>query len=214
MPCASHCAATANHFDERRAAADRTRYQRRGPDPTTRLLLEGLRDTPVAGRTLLDIGGGIGVLGLELARRGLAAVHLVDAAPAYASTARELFDGAKTAATLAITVVDFVDARLDTAADLVTLDRVVCCYPDYQELLARAAAGCRGPQALSFPRDRWYVRLGLSMENGIRRLRGSAFRAFVHSPGPMAAILRGAGFELASHRATLTWRVEHWVRAA
>jgi magnesium-protoporphyrin O-methyltransferase len=67
------------------------------------------------------------------------------------------------------------DARLPDA-ELVALDRVVCCYPDWAALLHVAAKHCRRHLALSYPRDRWYVRLFVRLDNGRRRLTGKAFR--------------------------------------
>ena len=101
---------------------------------------------------------------------------------------------------------------LACAAEIVTLDRVVCCYPDYSALLRTAAACARGVIALSFPRDRWYVRLVFGVENLMRRATGNAFRTFVHSPAQMAAVLTAAGWRRLGQRTTLVWCVERWGR--
>jgi hypothetical protein len=89
----------------------------------------------------------------------------------------------------------------------------VCCYEDYRALLDRAAAHARRGLALSYPRDRWYVRLMLATENAVRRLGSSALRAFVHPPGDMDRLLCGAGFRLAQ-RETLTWAADVYARNA
>jgi magnesium-protoporphyrin O-methyltransferase len=95
----------------------------------------------------------------------------------------------------------------------VTLDRVVCCYPDYGRLLDEAAGHCRRRLALSFPRGRWWVRLAILAENLARRLRGDAFRAFVHSPREMADRLRGHGLTPRRSARTWTWQIEVYERA-
>jgi magnesium-protoporphyrin O-methyltransferase len=83
---------------------------------------------------------------------------------------------------------DFVDlAPRLPRADVVTLDRVVCCYPAYEPLLTAAMDHASHAVGLSYPRDRWYVRRGMAFENGLRRLRGGAFRTFVHSPASAIA---------------------------
>src|SRR5438067_9571673 len=130
MSCCSHCAAPASKFDPKRADKDRARYQRRGPDPTTKLILEELRPIMHPGDTLLDVGGGIGVIGLELQPSGLRHIVLVDAAPGALSVAERLFANARSSARLQILTGDFVDLPEPLTADIVTLDRVVCCYPD------------------------------------------------------------------------------------
>jgi hypothetical protein len=76
------------------------------------------------------------------------------------------------------------------AADLVTLDRVLCCYHELDPLLLTSAALSRRYWAASFPRNRWYVHLYTRWENHRRGRNGDAFRTFVH---PVARIYQLAG---------------------
>ena len=99
------------------------------------------------------------------------------------------------------------------AADLVTLDRVVCCDPDYTTLLPLAAGKARHALALTFPRDRWLVRLFVALSNVWRRVRGSDFRVFVHPPQALAAVLERERLSRAAQDATFVWAVEIWERA-
>ena len=192
MPCAAHCSDSAGHFDQRRAKEDRARYRRRGPDRTTRLILESLTGLG-AGRTLLDVGGGIGLIGLELLQAGIQHVVLVDASAPSLEVARDLFAERDGSARLETRLGDFAELEQPAHADLVTLDRVVCCYPDYEGLLTRAANATGEAFVLSYPRDRWFVRLGNWIENLPRRWSGSAFRTFTHPVPPMHAVLAGTG---------------------
>src|SRR5262249_31675494 len=135
MTCACHCASAVSAFDAKRADSDRKRYERKGPDPTTRLLLAELRSVTRAGDTLLDGGGGVGVIGLERASAGLGEVVHVEAAPAFLAMAQRLFaEGARPARFRQIPG-DFAELTPRPTGDLVTLDRVVCCYPDMRGLL-------------------------------------------------------------------------------
>jgi magnesium-protoporphyrin O-methyltransferase len=97
-------------------------------------------------------------------------------------------------------------------ADVVTLDRVVCCYPAYRPLVEQAAEHSRRFAALVYPRDRWFVRLFLRLENLWLRLRGSEFRAFVHSPTAIDEVLRSSGFSAAGRDDTLAWEVRLYAR--
>ncbi len=85
--CPGPCAAAA-HFDPKMAERDLRRYQRHGPDATTRILLAELRRRPLEGFHLLDVGAGIGVIAAELAGAGLASVTLADASPSSLEVAR------------------------------------------------------------------------------------------------------------------------------
>jgi len=97
-------------------------------------------------------------------------------------------------------------------ADVVTLDRVVCCYPDAEALLGAAAARTRQVLAFTYPRDRWYVRTMIALENFWLRLTGKKFRAFVHAPERMAEVLKAAGLVRATQRETLVWMLSVYHR--
>jgi magnesium-protoporphyrin O-methyltransferase len=107
---------------------------------------------------------------------------------------------------------DFLDvqARLPVA-DLVILDRVVCCYPLYAELLTAALERAGRALAYSYPRDRWYVRAGASLENAVRRV-WNPFRTFVHPEAAMERLVASAGFELAARAHTLVWQADVLLR--
>jgi magnesium-protoporphyrin O-methyltransferase len=98
-------------------------------------------------------------------------------------------------------------------ADVVTLDRVVCCYPDAEALLRQAAGRARQLLAFTYPQDRWYVRTLTVLENLWLRLTGKEFRAFVHAPERMAAaVLEAAGLVRATRRETLVWTLDVYRR--
>jgi magnesium-protoporphyrin O-methyltransferase len=96
----------------------------------------------------------------------------------------------------------------------VTLDRVVCCDPDYVAMLSAAASRARVLLALSYPRNRLLIRAVVAISNGIRGLLGRAFRAYVHPPEGMRAVLEGAGMRRAWAGGTWVWAVEVFERAA
>src|SRR6266478_1464401 len=90
--------------------------------------------------------------------------------------------------------------------------RVVCCYPDVDALIRGAAARARRMVAFTCPRDRWYVRASVALENSWYRLRQDEFRAFVHSPERMGSVLESAGFVRAARQATPQWAVDLYSR--
>jgi magnesium-protoporphyrin O-methyltransferase len=108
---------------------------------------------------------------------------------------------------------DFLSAAPDLpAATFVTLDRVVCCYPAYEALLDGALRHAELRIALSYPRDVWYVRVGVVLENAQRRLTKNPFRTFVHPPARMEGVIRSAGFELSNRRETWMWSADVYTR--
>jgi magnesium-protoporphyrin O-methyltransferase len=206
--CTRYCAAESN-FDRKRAESDLRRYRRRGADVTTRLLLEEIRRRPLEGWRLLDIGGGIGVIGAELAGNGVASATMVEASPAFLEVARRETASRYGSRPTEFILGDFAAiAGTVPDADVVTLDRVVCCYPDGEALLREAAAKTRHLLAFTYPRDRWFARMVIAVDNFQRRLRGNTFRAFVHSPERMDGVLEAAGLVREARRKTFVWEVE------
>ena len=211
--CSTFCATTQRQFSPRLAARQLARYRRKGPDPTTRMLRDLLIALNPTNRTLLDIGAGIGVLTYELLQAGFEYATAVDASTAYVACGREEAARRRLAARVDWVEGDFVDlAPRLPLADVVTLDRVVCCYPAYEPLLTAALDRANHAVGLSYPRDRWYVRGVMALENGLRRLRGGAFRTFVHSPAGMIALLRTRGFRLVARRTTVAWSMDVYAK--
>ena len=97
-------------------------------------------------------------------------------------------------------------------ADVVTLDRVVCCYPDVEALLGAAAARTRRLLAFTYPRDLWPVRAVNRLQNFWRRLKGSEFRTFIHPPQRMRAVLEATGLVHAARCGTLAWTLDLYRR--
>jgi magnesium-protoporphyrin O-methyltransferase len=217
MPC-SCCAfldTAERQFTKKKAASEIARYRKKGPRPTTRLLRDGLVKAGSVQGTVLDIGGGIGALTFELLDRGVTRALIVDASPAYLAAASDEATRRGCAGATSVVPGDFVTLSEELAsADLVTLDRVVCCYPTYQPLLHKAVQHAARRFAYSYPRNRWFVRLWVRIDNALRRWRSNPFRTFVHPPSEMQRIVEAAGFRLANRRCTLTWSADVFVKTS
>ena len=199
------------HFDAKKAATELEAYRRGRLEPTARLLRDAIVGASLNNGTLLDIGGGVGALTFELLNRGMSRSVIAEASGAYADAAGEEAARRGCASSVEILRGDVVDlADRLPSADVVTLDRVVCCYPRYEPLLERAARHATLAVALSYPKNRWYVRAVMWFEN-LNRARKTGFRTFVHSPEDMRRIIERAGFALASRRGTLVWTVDLFV---
>src|SRR6185436_18999156 len=151
MPC-NCCEVTDNAFTEEEARADINRYHKRGPAKQTRLILDGIRSLGLRDAMLLDIGGGIGAIHHELLPDTAAHAIHVDASSAYLREARAEAERRGHMAQVEFRHADFTDVAADLPqADVVTLDRVVCCYPDFRGLLLAAAGHSRAVVALTYP---------------------------------------------------------------
>jgi Methyltransferase domain len=204
-----------SQFDRKRAARELKSYRAHGPvNPTTRAMINLLRRAGVAGNTLLDIGGGVGAIQYDLLEAGVRGVTAVDASSSYQQAARAEAERRGVSARIQFQLGDFVAlAPQVAAADVVTLDRVVCCYPEMEPLVRLSAERCRRLYGLSYPRYRWPVRAVVSTENAFRRLFGNPFRSFVHSPAVMDDLLTSLGFTQQAAVRTFAWEIVVYARA-
>jgi magnesium-protoporphyrin O-methyltransferase len=204
--CSSFTCAAGQQFNPAKVAQELKRYRERGARPTTRLLVDGIVGAGVSGGDVLDIGGGFGGLTFALLERGATGGTLVDASEAYIAAARGEAERVGRAERVQVVRADFVEAAATLpAAAVVALDRVICCYPAYESMLGLALARAGRCLAISYPRDAWYVRLAMTLENLQRRLSGNPFRSFVHPVSKLEELIRRAGFRLASRRQTWMW---------
>jgi magnesium-protoporphyrin O-methyltransferase len=210
------CGASAceSQFDRKRAARELKSYRAHGPaNATTRALIQLLRRAGVERSTLLDIGGGVGAIQYDLLEAGAREATAVDASTAYQEAARVEAERRGVSARIQFLVGDFVTlAPQVAAADIVTLDRVVCCYPDMEPLVRLSAERCRRLYGLSYPRYRWPVRAVVGIENAFRRVFGNPFRSFVHSPKVMDGLLTALGFKVQSKVRTFAWEIAVYLR--
>jgi magnesium-protoporphyrin O-methyltransferase len=211
--CSAFGSAADQQFNQRKVAQELKRYREKGPGPTTRLLADGIAQSGALSGTVLDVGSGIGALTLALLERGASNAIAVDASTAYVAVARE--EAGRRGQTDAIQFVhaDFVErAPHLPSANVVALDRVVCCYPSWEHLLDAALGHAERCLALSYPRDAWYVRLGMTLENGQRWIARNSFRTFVHPISKIEQAIRRAGFGLSNRRETWMWSVDVYLR--
>ena len=195
-------------FDRRNAEGDRDRYRKNGPDKTTRMLLELLAPYRSTGSTVLDIGGGIGIIDQELLRAGAGHAVLVDGSTASLEVARQEAARLNLLDRIEFVEGDFVQrAAAIEPADIVTLDRVVCCYPDAEGLVGLSSARARTAYGLVLPRDRLVVRIAIRLENLWFQLRRKAYRAYAHPPVRVDEIAAANGLHPRSERQTPFWRV-------
>ena len=199
---------TDHHFGEAVARKDLQEYRRGKVSKTTRILLEALRPKAADASGLLDIGGGVGAILHELLTGSAMSATFVEIASAYLQAAREEAEKRGTASRVRFMQGDFVCLSDEVpGADLVTLDRVVCCYPEMEPLIQESASKSLKWYALSYPRDRWWVRLAIRFENWGRRRSGDTFQVHIHSERLMDELIRRAGFSRQFHARTFTWCV-------
>jgi 2-polyprenyl-3-methyl-5-hydroxy-6-metoxy-1,4-benzoquinol methylase len=195
-------------FGPRFARRVARRYRKRGVDKTARQMIAFLEQRGITGATVLEVGGGVGEIHLELLKHGAAHAMNLELSPAYDEEAHKLLREAG--------LEDRADRRLlDLAtgedniepADIVVLHRVVCCYPDYVRLLTAVAEHARRLVVFSYPRRNAISRLVVAAQNIAFKLLGREFRTFAHPPAAMVDVLTKRGLRLSFHHHGLVWQV-------
>ena len=210
--CHDYGAVAGGQFTDEIAERDRKRYKRKGPNPTTRLLRNMVLRAG-GGRTLLDVGGGVGALCFELLAAGFEQATIVDASPAYLKAARNESQQRGEAVRMTLVEGDFVSAGSGVpSADVVAMDRVICCYPQLEPLLDEAFRHSSRVCALSFPRNLWHIRLVVALQNAVRAMSRNAFRVYLHPAKSIEALAAKHGFQCTEHGGTFVWSVRTYVR--
>jgi hypothetical protein len=202
-------------FSERNARHDARRYRRRGLDDVSRLIVRLVRDRGVADRTLLEVGGGVGAIEIELLKAGLSRAVSVELTPTYEEVAGSLLRENGLEGRVERRVLDFAHAgaRVEPA-DFVVLNRVLCCYHDMPLLAGAAADHARRALVLSFPNDRWWTRLAFTVANFGMRVTRRQFRIFLPPPDSILTTAARHGLRPTYNDAGRIWQVVALERAA
>lgn len=195
-------------FNEKYARGEAKRYRKRGLDPQSRQIVSFLTERSLEGSTILEVGGGIGAIQLELLKAGAERAISVELSPQYEAVAAELLAEANLTGRADRRIGDFTQLNGDLpVADAVVMNKVVCCYPDMPALVDAAAAHARDRIVLVMPREFLIYRLGIRLANLYLRLRRNAFRGFIHSRQALLDVAAARGFTLTGERAGRLWDV-------
>jgi magnesium-protoporphyrin O-methyltransferase len=157
---------------------------------------------------VLEVGGGVGEIQIELLKRGAARAVNLELSPAYEEEATSLLREAGLEERVERRLHDIaVDPEGVDAADVVVLHRVVCCYPDYERLLGAAAEQTRRLLVFSYPPRNAVSRLFIAAQNLVFRLLRREFRTFAHPPSAMLAVLAERGLRRTFAHHPLVWQV-------
>ncbi|GAA5161477.1 methyltransferase domain-containing protein [Ornithinimicrobium tianjinense] len=182
-------------FGRRYARATARTYLRRGLDPAAQRMVDWVVGRGIEGASVLEIGGGIGGPHVELLRRGAAHATNVELVPAYEEEAARVLSEAGLVARVDRRIGDLaVDPDVAGTADVVVMNRVVCCYPDPVALVGAAADHATRIVALTHPPRNVLTRALLAVQRGVGRLFGMRYQAFAHPPELILDTLRRHGF--------------------
>jgi 16S rRNA G966 N2-methylase RsmD len=195
-------------FSARFARRAATRYREKGLDKTAQLMVDFLEQRGIGGATVLEVGGGVGEIQIELLKRGAARAVNLELSPAYEKEAARLLREAGLEERAERLLYDIAANPADTGpADVVVLHRVVCCYPDCERLLGAAAEHARRLLVFSYPPRNAVSRLFIAGQNLLFRMLRWEFRTFAHPPSRMLGVLEKGGLRRAFAHHPLIWQI-------
>ena len=213
MTC-QHCQCAENLFTDKSAKRELKKYRKKGPRAATKKLIAALLPHAKQGESLLDIGGGIGAIQLAMLEAGADHATGVDASGGYLAAAREEAENRGFADRVAYQHGDFLDqAPQIDAHDHVTLDKVICCYPDFQALLKTSAEKSNKTLAIVFPRDIFLVKTMMGLGNLWFRIRGSSFRIYAHPSKEVFQLIQEQGFTKVGKDRHRSWQIAVFQRS-
>lgn len=196
-------------FGKQQAQRSLRSYRRKGLPADARFGVEFLSEHGITGATVLEVGGGIGAVQVELLARGATGVAGIELSPEYEQAAAELRrEKGVPDEQVKRRIGDFVTtADAFEEADAVVLFRVVCCYPDYAGLLDAAASKARRFLVFSFPPDGPLARVIFGLMNVFLRVSGTDFRAYAHPHDEMIAVAKRHGFHPVERQRNGVWSI-------
>jgi magnesium-protoporphyrin O-methyltransferase len=208
MDCCQ-CQGIETKFDRKYVAKKIKRYREDGPEKTTLQLIEALRAEGTQGRELLDIGGGLGDIQHALLASGASKATNIEASSAYITACAEEAERQGHASQINHIHGNFVDLAEDAPpADIVTLDRVICCYHDMRRLVGLSVQKAKRHYGVVYPRDTWWVKLGSLLYYNLRNwIQRNPMRYYVHPTAAVEAVIRENGLERSYYREMGPWQV-------
>ncbi|MHA2313122.1 MAG: class I SAM-dependent methyltransferase [Candidatus Thorarchaeota archaeon] len=209
------CQGIESKFDQKKATKKLEQYRKDGPDKTTKMLIDAIIEEGISGMTLLDIGGGVGAIQHELLNSGISSCLNVEASRAYVEAAKDEADRQGHADGISHLHSNFVEVANDIPqSDIVTLDRVICCYDDVEGLVGKSSIKALRLYGLVYPRDNLWAKIVTALENLIFRIQRNPFRTYVHPTETVDGIVRSNGFERRFYREVGMWQIVVYKRSS
>ena len=190
-------------------------FGKKGLDSTAAPMVGALCSKGVDGASVLEVGAGAGTAIVSLLEAGASRAVAFEISSAYEGPAGRLREERGIEAPVEWHTDDFV-AMADTvgSADVVFLNRVVCCYPDMEELIDAVTAKSTRLLAVSYPRDRLSFRFLARIMNAWLKFRKNTFRVFLHDPAMVASRVAAGGLREVAAGTTPGWHWKVWERQA
>ncbi len=171
-------------------------WQPVGPEATD-MLFSWLREEGLAGSTIMDVGCGTGELLLRALEAGAVGGTGADLSSEAIAMSSDLLQEAGLRDRVDLWVGDAAVEVLEPH-DVVVLDKVICCYPDADTLIARSTSAAQRIYAFALPESRGFwglvARLRWWAFGILDWIQGDRMPRFIHDRTDVEAKVMAAGF--------------------
>lgn len=195
-------------FGKKITDSELKRYRKKGPRKTTKLLINALSENDIKNKTLLDIGGGLGLISFELFKKDLKYSILVDLSSSYLSHSKTEAQRLNLSDKIQTMEGDYVELSATIEpVDIVVLDKVICCYPDLEPLLLSSLTKSKYLYGLVYPHKSFYSTTLSRIMNLFLQLFGKSFRIYIHLDDEVEKIIKQNGFKKTFTGRWFVWNV-------
>ena len=195
-------------FSDKYARNELKAYRKSGGSKSTKMLIEAIKDQNLEKASLLDIGGGDGTIQLALLENGVSNSTVVDASEGYLAVAMEEAERQGVREKVSYHHGDFVEIAANIKpADLVTMDKVICCYDDMANLVGNSVALAKHHYGIVFPIDNAFSQIHDFFYNIWMRITRNPFRAYLHPTPAIEALIFKYGFQRSSYQRQGLWQI-------
>jgi len=210
---AQHCCGADLFFNTKKANREYRNYIKKGPSRVTKKIIRQLTEQDVEGKSLVDIGGGIGALQWWFLEQGGQHTTDIDASSGYLKQAQNHAMERGWQDKTSFVKGDFMEVYSQVeAANFMTLDKVVCCYPNFREILDATCSKAKECISLSYPMDGIVSRLIGFMGGLFFKLKQNPFKPYIHPVTEIRSIITERGFKAVRRELVFPWHVETYRR--
>jgi magnesium-protoporphyrin O-methyltransferase len=197
-----------NKFFTKNASRYIKQFRKKGLAKEQQRLVEGILQTSIEDKTVLEIGCGVGGLHLTMLKHGAKSATGIDISEGMLEGAKQLSKELGMDAQTNYILGDFVQANGDIhPADITVLDKVVCCYENLDALLSKSLGHTKHIFALSYPRQTFIVRLSFQILILLGTVLKWSFRPYWHDWNKMRSTIELNGFRERYRNKTMMWSV-------
>ncbi|MGI9552584.1 MAG: hypothetical protein ACR2MT_15385 [Aurantibacter sp.] len=208
-----HCCGADSFFDEKMAEKQYRQYLKKGPSRVTRKIIEQLSAKTIEGKSLIDVGGGIGALQWWFLQKGGAQSTSIEASSSYIKQSEVYAEENNWGSQTDFILGDFTDVhpKVDQH-DYITLDKVICCYPDFMEIIKASCQKAKSHVSLSYPVDGLISKALSRLGAFLIQFKTRSFRPYIHSVDEIRATFERQNYKRIAHTLAFPFHVETYRR--